>query len=168
MTECVICLEVVEENLMKKIVCGHTFHKSCINDWIKCKNECPICRHKIVDDPVVIQIEAQTIEHNTSIHNITSSFIVLNSFFMIILGLSDENNNFLLITGVLNMFLLEHETVLKYIVLWNLLVSFVILLENLKMYENTIRYYLVYVSVLLQNILFVVLKKNTAVHRIFL
>ena len=168
MTECVICLEVIEESLMEKIVCGHTFHKGCINDWIKCKNECPICRHKIVDDPVVIQIEAQTIEHNTSIQNITSSFIVLNSFFMIGVGFSYEENNFLLITGVLNIFLLEHETVLKYIVLWNFLVSFVILSENFKMYENTIIYYLVYISVFLQNVLFVVLKKNTAINRIFL
>jgi hypothetical protein len=30
----------------------HTFHKECITEWLKLKNECPLCKKKVTDDTV--------------------------------------------------------------------------------------------------------------------
>lgn len=40
---CTICLEEITNNC-KKTQCNHKFHKQCINQWIKEKNICPLCR----------------------------------------------------------------------------------------------------------------------------
>jgi len=40
--KCVICLGGLYD--VRSISCGHTFHKSCIEKWIRKKNNCPICR----------------------------------------------------------------------------------------------------------------------------
>ncbi|TYJ97408.1 RING-H2 finger protein ATL66-like [Cucumis melo var. makuwa] len=44
--ECVICLNKFEDaqkcRWMKK--CGHIFHRSCIDRWLKTERECPLCR----------------------------------------------------------------------------------------------------------------------------
>lgn len=46
--ECSICLDVVENNeLIKLINCNHVFHKYCINEWKKINNTCPLCRKNI-------------------------------------------------------------------------------------------------------------------------
>ena len=39
---CSICLEQNPEH--KMINCGHSFHKKCIDEWIKIKPICPLCR----------------------------------------------------------------------------------------------------------------------------
>jgi hypothetical protein len=44
MEECSICLES-ETNVT--LLCNHTFHKKCIDEWLNKKNNCPICRHNI-------------------------------------------------------------------------------------------------------------------------
>ena len=45
---CVICLEDFK-NKDKSIIlpCIHLFHKNCINNWLKSKNICPICKFKL-------------------------------------------------------------------------------------------------------------------------
>jgi len=44
--ECSVCLG--EENLNKKLVCGHVFHAKCIKEWIeKGSSTCPVCRATI-------------------------------------------------------------------------------------------------------------------------
>ena len=45
--ECNICLDSIEKNL-KKLKCGHCFHKSCINQWLEKKNDCPYCRKRVL------------------------------------------------------------------------------------------------------------------------
>lgn len=30
-----------------KTRCGHFFHKDCLGDWMRRKDECPMCRQKI-------------------------------------------------------------------------------------------------------------------------
>tara|TARA_A100001015_G_C15006654_1_gene721016 strand:+ start:904 stop:1419 length:516 start_codon:yes stop_codon:yes gene_type:complete len=46
--ECSICLDVVENNdFVKLINCKHIFHKSCIDEWQKINNTCPLCRKNI-------------------------------------------------------------------------------------------------------------------------
>ena len=42
---CSICLEKFEAGKYKRVLpCGHTFHKKCIDKWLKKKLICPICR----------------------------------------------------------------------------------------------------------------------------
>lgn len=46
---CPICLEESSLNLLDKTVslsCEHTFHDTCINQWIRSKPTCPMCRNK--------------------------------------------------------------------------------------------------------------------------
>lgn len=40
---CSICLTNMDDNL-HVLTCKHTFHKECINNWIKKSTTCPICR----------------------------------------------------------------------------------------------------------------------------
>ncbi len=45
--ECCICYEGMVEG--KMLICGHIYHKECINKWFKEKRICPYCRHKVDD-----------------------------------------------------------------------------------------------------------------------
>ena len=42
--ECIICLEnMIKDDKIKILECGHIYHYNCINDWFKKVNECPVC-----------------------------------------------------------------------------------------------------------------------------
>jgi hypothetical protein len=44
-TECIICKQDFEkEDIVVNLNCNHIYHKVCINEWNKYKQECPICR----------------------------------------------------------------------------------------------------------------------------
>ena len=43
--ECSICLDDIPSNELKTTQCGHHFHKDCIKNWRRMKNNCPNCRH---------------------------------------------------------------------------------------------------------------------------
>lgn len=46
--ECMICLDQFGENEdVILLECGHPFHKSCLDPWLKLHSECPNCRHKL-------------------------------------------------------------------------------------------------------------------------
>jgi hypothetical protein len=45
--KCSICLEENTEDYVKTMPCFHKFHTTCLENWLKIKNECPECRHKI-------------------------------------------------------------------------------------------------------------------------
>ena len=47
--ECSICLEryVVNDKVLN-LKCRHSFHKDCINIWLKDNNTCPQCRENII------------------------------------------------------------------------------------------------------------------------
>ena len=53
---CVICLEDFK-NKDKAIIlpCIHLFHKNCINNWLKAKNKCPICKFKLTGSNIDFQ-----------------------------------------------------------------------------------------------------------------
>ncbi len=42
--KCLICLDPMEENACSSARCKHSFHKICIEDWLKENNNCPACR----------------------------------------------------------------------------------------------------------------------------
>lgn len=41
---CCICLQHLDNVGIKKIRCGHEFHRNCIQEWTKRRPSCPICR----------------------------------------------------------------------------------------------------------------------------
>lgn len=45
---CSICQDEYKINQGKRVlVCNHTFHKKCIDKWLVCKSDCPICRTNV-------------------------------------------------------------------------------------------------------------------------
>lgn len=46
--ECPICLDDLPiEGENKKLICGHVFHKKCIDIWLNISTICPLCRTPI-------------------------------------------------------------------------------------------------------------------------
>lgn len=46
---CSVCLNDYEElDPIATLGCGHTFHKTCISQWLHVKKNCPLCRTKVV------------------------------------------------------------------------------------------------------------------------
>lgn len=47
--ECVICLGELgsEDGPLSTLVCNHTFHKSCVDEWLSKDGRCPTCRRRI-------------------------------------------------------------------------------------------------------------------------
>lgn len=44
-TCCVICLEDYQKKtIIRKLICNHTFHITCIETWLSNTTTCPICR----------------------------------------------------------------------------------------------------------------------------
>lgn len=45
-TQCSICLSEYQENEVLRIMpkCGHSFHLSCIDIWLRKQSTCPVCR----------------------------------------------------------------------------------------------------------------------------
>ncbi len=43
---CSICLSSLDN--YTRIICGHIFHKECIDTWNKKNNTCPLCRSIII------------------------------------------------------------------------------------------------------------------------
>ncbi len=51
--DCSICFEALNNHgFCQKLLCGHTFHKACLQKWFKSEcsekqgRQCPICRHQ--------------------------------------------------------------------------------------------------------------------------
>ncbi|KAG0356791.1 E3 ubiquitin-protein ligase znrf3 [Podila minutissima] len=47
-TSCVICLcEYEPDELLRQMPCRHLFHKDCVDEWLKLKRTCPLCKFDI-------------------------------------------------------------------------------------------------------------------------
>ncbi|GMP50592.1 hypothetical protein CsSME_00017144 [Camellia sinensis var. sinensis] len=56
--ECVICKEEMSEGRdVCELPCHHLFHWMCILPWLKKRNTCPCCRHRLPTDDVSGEIE---------------------------------------------------------------------------------------------------------------
>ncbi len=42
--KCTICLESMENKIVRRLKCNHEFHVSCCDKWFEDKNSCPNCR----------------------------------------------------------------------------------------------------------------------------
>ena len=54
--QCLICLEPVgstNTSTTKRLICNHAFHSGCIMEWFVTSDECPVCRAKQTEDPIV-------------------------------------------------------------------------------------------------------------------
>jgi hypothetical protein len=51
LNKCIICIEDILTDI-EYLPCAHSFHKECIDEWIKTVNTCPICKIPIyIDSP---------------------------------------------------------------------------------------------------------------------
>ena len=50
--ECIICTEQFEYKQYKRVLkcCNHTYHKKCIDKWLKKNSTCPYCRHDFLEN----------------------------------------------------------------------------------------------------------------------
>lgn len=49
-SECFICFEKYKTGELKRTLkCNHTFHKKCVDKWLKKKSTCPHCRCNLMD-----------------------------------------------------------------------------------------------------------------------
>lgn len=48
-TECPICLEEGEDTRWRQLPCGHTFHETCLREWLAIGRRCPLCRAHLHD-----------------------------------------------------------------------------------------------------------------------
>ncbi|EYU23091.1 hypothetical protein MIMGU_mgv1a018886mg [Erythranthe guttata] len=49
---CVICQDDLfgeHENIIATLDCGHVYHVECIKNWLRTKNECPICKARALN-----------------------------------------------------------------------------------------------------------------------
>jgi hypothetical protein len=46
--ECQVCKEnFVVGEVMRSLPCFHTYHKDCVDTWLRLNKSCPICNRKI-------------------------------------------------------------------------------------------------------------------------
>ena len=53
---CPICMSIPQKDNIFITKCNHKFCSSCISEWEKIKNTCPICRTKVKEPWEYIQI----------------------------------------------------------------------------------------------------------------
>ena len=47
--ECTVCMETfcTNDQIRELPICGHTFHKKCVDEWLSLHATCPICRKNV-------------------------------------------------------------------------------------------------------------------------
>ncbi|XP_024007939.1 E3 ubiquitin-protein ligase CIP8-like [Eutrema salsugineum] len=49
--DCAVCTDaMVMGEIGKKLPCGHCYHESCILQWLRTRNSCPLCRFQLQTD----------------------------------------------------------------------------------------------------------------------
>lgn len=46
--ECAICMDsFLEGEMIRTLPCCHRFHASCLDPWLTCRWQCPLCKHEV-------------------------------------------------------------------------------------------------------------------------
>ncbi len=46
--KCTICqFEFTENELLRKLSCGHLYHRSCVDEWLTKEKKCPVCKLEV-------------------------------------------------------------------------------------------------------------------------
>ncbi len=80
---CSVCLYSLKTNV-KVLDCKHSFHENCINEWLKAKNNCPLCRYPIKTVEISISIP-NNIPSNTNIPRRRTKNIITTKNILLIL-----------------------------------------------------------------------------------
>ncbi len=67
---CSICLNDLENDLTT-LFCNHTFHKSCMDQWIKYQERCPYCRTSLIQNRLPLQLYDELIGQDGNIEQLT-------------------------------------------------------------------------------------------------
>lgn len=61
--QCTICLAEYQEKEVLRIMpkCGHSFHLSCIDTWLRKQSTCPVCRLSVQDSIETKDIRSATL-----------------------------------------------------------------------------------------------------------
>ena len=54
-TQCAICQDSVTTDATRIRSCGHTYHRSCLSNWLTMSVRCPVCRHDIRSEHPPVQ-----------------------------------------------------------------------------------------------------------------
>ena len=65
--KCIICFELMVDNIYTIQNCNHKYHKKCIKMWYNIKNECPMCRRLFIDNNFISLRLEQIERENTTI-----------------------------------------------------------------------------------------------------
>ncbi|CAD8162318.1 unnamed protein product [Paramecium pentaurelia] len=72
--ECIVCLDLLENQQCRQTSCKHIFHEQCLNEWLQKQQTCPLCRDNLFEEE-----GAQIMK----IRNLSSSSIVAGQFSII-------------------------------------------------------------------------------------
>ncbi len=94
---CSICISSLINDI-SKLSCNHSFHEKCINEWLKLKKSCPLCRTSIIipnlDVLPPININTRVFSFNPYFGILSFIFIIFNFFsnFYLDFNISQSNN----------------------------------------------------------------------------
>ena len=85
--QCSICLKSLGNNYLE-LECSHFFHISCISDWKKRNNTCPICRKMIAakKNPIKMKLN-KIIQYGKIVPDLLIRIIIIISTLILILSL---------------------------------------------------------------------------------
>jgi hypothetical protein len=87
--KCPICFELITNSNLTITECDHYFHSNCIFISLIKNDNCPICRHQLVDRNIVQEIDNSNIQDNLSEDS------SINSIF----NIGFEQNNVIIISS---------------------------------------------------------------------
>ena len=91
---CSVCLSSLINDI-SKLSCNHSFHEKCINEWLKEKNTCPLCRSSIIRPNLDVLPIINNIRQHTD-NNQRYNYKKLLTLILIILILLNFCSNFYL------------------------------------------------------------------------
>jgi hypothetical protein len=68
--DCAICFDKCTRDEVCTLVCGHVYHKGCIDRWFENHHTCPTCRRPVRRPKIQLSINPETIDLDTMIHDI--------------------------------------------------------------------------------------------------